>query len=97
MVEGKILISEIYGKALYYPGASHSFISVVFSQKLNLQPETMAYQVEVQTPLRVGLITYTMYWDCPVVIRDQVYSANLIQMPIQGYDLILEMDWLYHH
>ena len=31
---------------------------------------------------------------CEIVVCDKVFSANLISLPINGYDVILDMDWL---
>ena len=38
--------------------------------------------------------TDKMYKDCEIEVRGRIYPANLISLPINGYDVILGMDWL---
>ena len=89
VVEGKVLIQNFICKALFDPGASHSFISYDCAKKLNLSPENMSISYEVHTPVGGYHETNIRYPKCPVVIENQDYSADLIELPIQDYDLIL--------
>ena len=38
-----------------------------------------------------------MYKNCPIVIHDREFSADLIALPFHKFDLILGMDWLSKH
>ena len=38
-----------------------------------------------------------MYKNCPIVIQDRKFSADLIALPFREFDLILSMDWLSKH
>ena len=38
-----------------------------------------------------------VYRNCPIVIQDREFSANLFALPFQEFDLILGMDWLSKH
>ena len=38
-----------------------------------------------------------MYKNCPIVIHDREFSADLIAQPFREFDLILGMDWLSKH
>jgi len=35
--------------------------------------------------------------NCPITIHDRVFPADLVLLEIQGYDVILGMDWLAKH
>jgi len=35
--------------------------------------------------------------ECPIVIHDKVFPADLVLLEIQGYDVILGIDWLTKH
>ena len=38
-----------------------------------------------------------VYKNCPIVIHDREFFADLIAIPFQEFDLILGMDWLSKH
>ena len=38
-----------------------------------------------------------MYKNCPIVIQDREFFADLIALPFCEFDLILGMDWLSKH
>ena len=96
-IEGTLFIASTSGIALYDSGATHSFINEQFAKKLDLLPAKLPYYFEVESPLGIDVLTDKMYTDCPLRLNDKVYPANLIEIPLQKYDLILGMDWLYTH
>ena len=38
-----------------------------------------------------------MYKNCPIIIHDREFSADLIALPFREFDLILGMDCLSQH
>ena len=92
VVEGKISIRNFICKALFDPGATHSFISHDCAEKLKLPSEIMNTTYEVHTPVRECYETRIRYPQCPIVIENQDFSADLIELPIRDFDLILGMD-----
>ena len=38
-----------------------------------------------------------VYNNCPIIIHDREFSADLIALPFREFDLILGMDWLSQH
>ena len=38
-----------------------------------------------------------MYKNCPIVIHDRKFSADLIALQFREFDFILGMDWLSKH
>ena len=95
VVEGTLSISGIRAKILIDPGSTHSFARPRFLKKLGFQSELLPYLVEVRTPTGDKKVeTDKIYRGCEVIIFGRVFSADLISLPINGYDVILGMDWL---
>ena len=95
VVEGTLLVSGKFAKVLLDPGSTHSFVRPSFMKGLKLQSEILPYIVEVSTPtVKQPLGTDKVYKGCEVVIKDRSFPIDLIFLPINGYDVILGMDWL---
>ncbi|XP_073045319.1 uncharacterized protein [Primulina eburnea] len=97
VVEGTVTILSSSAKTLFDPGATHSFISKVFAHKLPLLFEQLPYSFEISSPLGTTMITDIVYRNCPLNFQEQEYLADLIELPIKSYDIILGMDWLFRH
>ncbi|XP_073051368.1 uncharacterized protein [Primulina eburnea] len=97
VVEGIVTILSSAAKTLFDPGATHSFISKVFVHKLPLLFEQLPYSFEICSPLGTTMITDIIYRNCPLKFQEKEYLADLIELPIKNYDIILGMDWLYRH
>ena len=48
----------------------------------------------VSTPIGYVYPADQIVRDCPIVIQNREFFADLVVLGIQGYDVILEMDWL---
>ncbi|XP_073017826.1 uncharacterized protein [Primulina eburnea] len=97
VVEGTILLLSKTGKVLFDPGATHSFVSSTFVHHLETPSVKLPYILEVSSPMGDKLLSEVLYKDCPLEIDGETYMADLIELPIQGYDVILGMDWLFRH
>ena len=51
-------------------------------------------QLCVTTPVQSVYKVELVVKNCPVVIQDRMFIADLVVLEIQGYDIILGMDWL---
>ena len=54
--------------------------------------EQLSYDMHVTSPLGHSVNVNRVYKNCPIVINDREFSANLIGLPFQEFDLILGMD-----
>ena len=81
-MEGKVLIQNFIYKALFDPGATHSFISYDCAKRLNLPSKNMSSSYEVHRSVRGCHEINVRYPKCPVVIENQDFSADLIELPI---------------
>ncbi|XP_073035265.1 uncharacterized protein [Primulina eburnea] len=97
VVEGTVTILSSSAKTLFDPRATHSFISKVLVRKLPLLFEQLPYSFEICSPLGLTMITDIIYRNCPLNFQEKEYLADLIELPIKNYDIILGMDWLFRH
>ncbi|XP_075507634.1 uncharacterized protein LOC142544473 [Primulina tabacum] len=94
VVSGTILIQQVPAYALFECGATHSFMSKRFAKKLGHKPENLAEPFQKATPSSRAIETHEIYRDCKISISNQAFSADLIQLIMVDFDIILRMDWL---
>ena len=46
-------------------------------------------------PLGECIRTDRVYKDCPIVVCGRTMCADLVELPIHNFDVILGMDWLH--
>ncbi|XP_075481252.1 uncharacterized protein LOC142521964 [Primulina tabacum] len=97
VVEGTILLFSKTGKVLFDPGVTHSIVSSTFVHHLETPSVKLPYILKLSSPIGDKLLSEVLYKDCPLEIGGETYMADLIKLPIQGYDVILGMDWLFRH
>ena len=56
--------------------------------------EILDLKVNVHTPLGEVEVVDRVYRDCPIQIGNTELKADLIILPFQEFDIILDMDWL---
>ena len=93
-------IISLYGiemHALINPGSTHSYVCIehVFDKMTTM--EQLSYDMHVTSPLGQRVNVNRVYKNCPIIIHDREFSANLIALPFHEFNLILEMDWLSKH
>ncbi|XP_075500150.1 uncharacterized protein LOC142538738 [Primulina tabacum] len=94
VVSGTILIQKVPAYALFDCGATHSFLSKRFAKKLGLKPKLLAEPFRIATPTSKAIETQEIHRDCLISIGNQTFSADLIQLVMADFDIILGMDWL---
>ncbi|XP_075492554.1 uncharacterized protein LOC142530617 [Primulina tabacum] len=75
-------------------GATHSFISKRFTKKLGLTPEILVEPFRVTTPTSKTIETHRVHRKCKICIHEHLFQAELIQLNMVEFDIILGMDWL---
>ncbi|XP_075515765.1 uncharacterized protein LOC142550575 [Primulina tabacum] len=94
VVSGTILLQKLPSYALFDCGATHSFVSKRFAKKLGLKPESLTEPFRIATPMSKNIETHEIHKDCKIGIANQTFSADLIQLVMVDFDIILGMDWL---
>ena len=61
----------------------------------SFSPETLSEPLSVSTPVCDPVIARRVYKNCPVTISHKVTSADLVELEMVDFDVILGMDWLH--
>ncbi|XP_050915018.1 uncharacterized protein LOC127129967 [Lathyrus oleraceus] len=75
-------------------GAPHSFISLDFAKRLNLELYVMCGRMVIDTPTMGSVTTSSVCLKCPLNICDKDFKVDLVCLPLSQLDVILGMDWL---
>jgi hypothetical protein len=79
---------------LFDSGATHSFISTEYARRFHINLEPMEVGVVIFTPMGKLVICRKIGMGCPIHIEGSTLTANLIVFNMEGFDIILQMDWL---
>ncbi|KAL5545590.1 hypothetical protein UlMin_005277 [Ulmus minor] len=92
VVTGQLSIAGSYAYTLIDSGASHSFASSTFVEKLSVPYEKMGNALNIILPS--GDVLLSTYWlkETPIKISDQELYVDLIILEIKDFDVILGMD-----
>ena len=83
--------------ALIDLGSTHSYVCIEHLFDKLSSVKQLEYGMHVTSPLGHSVNVNRVYKNCPIVIHDRKFSADLIDFPFREYDLILGMDWLSKH
>ncbi|XP_073277644.1 uncharacterized protein [Primulina huaijiensis] len=89
VVSDTILIQKVHAYVLFDCGATHYFMSNRFAKKLGRKPEKVIDPFRIATPTSRAIETHEIHRDCKISIDDQTFSANLIQLVMADFDIIL--------
>uniref|UniRef100_A0A2N9FT08 Reverse transcriptase n=1 Tax=Fagus sylvatica TaxID=28930 RepID=A0A2N9FT08_FAGSY len=94
VITGIIQVSSAYAYVLFDPGATHSFVSVVFAKKHNLESLPLEIELCVDTPVGGVVIASDICKSCVTKIANRELVADLTLLEMKDFDVILGMDWL---
>lgn len=97
VVIGKFHLFGLSVVTLFDPGSTHSYVCSSLAFPNGLKSMKLEFDVLVKSPLGHQIVVNHVYRGCPLMIQNQVFPADLIEMPFQEYDVILGMDWLHRH
>ena len=58
-------------------------------------PEGLQDPNVVSTPLRKNVRADRVHKDCPIVVCGKTMCADLVELPMNDFDIIIGMDWLH--
>ncbi|KAL5537712.1 hypothetical protein UlMin_045551 [Ulmus minor] len=93
-IEGMIIFSNSWARALFDTGASHSFISELFVNALGLEIQPFYPPLTLMTPMGGHALVSFVCKSCVVMIESHRLLADLIVLPMTQFDVILGMDCL---
>ncbi|XP_021721102.1 uncharacterized protein LOC110688368 [Chenopodium quinoa] len=97
VITGNFSIHSSHAHVLFDSAASHSFISPIFANILQLKPYHDFIGMSVSLPTGETVKCGTMYRDCPIILEGVKFPVNLIAFDLCEFDIILGMDWLTKH
>ena len=81
--------------ALLDPRVTLSFVTPYIAVQFDVSQETLSVPFSVSTPIGDPVIARRVYKNCPVIVSQKVTSADLVELGIVDFDVILGMDWLH--
>ena len=93
MITGILSLFSRSVYALIDPGSTLSFISPFVASRIRIESELIE-PFEVATPVGDSVIATRVYKNCSVVIYSRRTVADLIELNMIEFDIILGMDWL---
>ncbi|XP_070036098.1 uncharacterized protein [Nicotiana tomentosiformis] len=93
VVTGILSVSSYDAYALIDPGSTLSYITLLVTSKFGIEPELIE-PFEVSTPVGDLVIAKRVYKDCVVIVHSRSTVADLIELDMVEFDVIMGMDWL---
>ncbi|KAH0636085.1 hypothetical protein KY290_036497 [Solanum tuberosum] len=95
VVTGTLRVFDLDIYALLDPGATLSFVTPYIAVQFSVSPETLSEPFSVSTPVGDPVIARRVYRNCRVTVSQKVTSADLVELEMVDFDVILGMDWLH--
>ena len=97
VVTGTISLFDTDAHVLVGSGATHSFISREFIERVEIKMRPTECSMVVSLPTGDSLIANRVYSGSKVTVASHEFEADLIVLHIHDFDIILSMDWLAKH
>ena len=91
-----LLVDSFDALVLFYSGATYSFVATMFARKANLSMQLISQSVLVSS-LGGIIASSTVCPGCSIVIDGEKFTANLMVIQLEPFDVILGMDWLHSY
>nr|GFC32997.1 hypothetical protein [Tanacetum cinerariifolium] len=94
VVMGTFLLNNRYASILFDTSVDRSFISIVFSSLVNIDPTPLgsSYDVELADGKIVGIVTIIR--GCTINFLNHPFNIDLMPVELGSFDFIIRMDWL---
>ena len=97
VITGMILVYDHDAYALVNPGATHSFISVPFIERHQIESQPIDGRMVVSVPNEDTMISVRIVPGSRLVIQNKDFPADLIVLGVHDFVIVLGMDWLSKH
>ncbi|XP_060182450.1 uncharacterized protein LOC132612133 [Lycium barbarum] len=94
VVTGTLTVFTFDVYALIDPGSTLSYVTPFVAKKFGIEPEKLYEPFEVSTPVGESLTVRHMYRGCPVLVYHRRTIADLAELEMVDFDVIMGMDWL---
>ena len=72
-----------------------SFVAPYMVVQLSVSPETLSKPFSVSTPVSDPVIARRVYRNCSLTVSQKGTSADLVELEMVDFDVILGMGWLH--
>jgi hypothetical protein len=93
MVTSTVSVDPFDAHARFDYGASFLFVSKNFVSCAGLSVQRMGHPIVVSST-KGSISSCSVCPSCSIVLTDEVFSANLVVISVESFDVILGMDWL---
>ena len=83
--------------ALIDLGSIHSYICMNLVSSKTLPIKSTKFGIRELNPIGKNVLVDKVCKNCPLIFRDNYFSANLMLLPFDEFDIILGIDWLTLH
>ncbi|XP_072971730.1 uncharacterized protein [Typha angustifolia] len=97
VVQGTLCISSMPAKVLIDSGATHSFATPAFINRLLIMPEVMDTSRVISTRVVSTICLNHVCKSCMVELEGKCLPVDLISLGMNDFDVILGMDYLAAH
>ncbi|XP_059307043.1 uncharacterized protein LOC132058603 [Lycium ferocissimum] len=94
VVTGILTICSHDAYSLIDPGSNLSYVTPYFALDMGMKSEPLLEPFAVDTPSGVPVIASRVYRNCVVVIKGRETMADLYELEMVDFDVIMGMDWL---
>ncbi|KAA3484375.1 DNA/RNA polymerases superfamily protein [Gossypium australe] len=97
VITGTFTLYDTSVIVLIDPGSTHSYICMNLVSSKTLPVESTEFVIRVLNPLGKSVLIDKVCKNCPLMFKDVCFSADLMLLPFDEFDIILGMDWLTLH
>ncbi|XP_070041026.1 uncharacterized protein [Nicotiana tomentosiformis] len=84
---------EVY--ALIDPGSTLPYVTPYVAMEFRIEPKQLYESFYISTPVGESTLAMHVYRDCVVTLRGHDTVADLIELRMVDFDVIMGIDWLY--
>ncbi|XP_070039528.1 uncharacterized protein [Nicotiana tomentosiformis] len=83
--------------ALIDHGSTLSYATPYVAMEFGIKPKQLLEPFSVSTPVGESIVAARVYWGCVVTVRGWDTVADLFELGMVDFDVIMGMDWLYSY
>ncbi|XP_070002505.1 uncharacterized protein [Nicotiana sylvestris] len=95
VVTGILIVQSHDVYALIDPGSTLSYVTPFVAIEFGIEPDQLHEPFSVSTPIGESITATRVYRGCVVTVRGRDTMADLIELGMVDFDVIMGMDWLY--
>ncbi|XP_070054504.1 uncharacterized protein [Nicotiana tomentosiformis] len=95
VVTGILTVQSHDVYALIDPESSLSYVTLYVDTSFGIEPEQLHEPFSISTPIGESIMAARVYRDCVVTVYGRDTMADLIELGMIDFDVIMGMDWLY--